>query len=100
MMLLTCADVIMRSSGRPIPGTFEIVGFLGVIVVAFAIAYTQILRGHVAIDYLVARLPRRSQYIVKSITYLLSTGLFALIAWQSYLFAGDLWGSGEVSPTE
>ena len=100
MVLLTCADVVMRSSGRPIPGTFEIVGFLGAVIAAFAIAYTQILGGHVAIDYLVARMPRRSQGIVRSFTYLVGAGLFALIAWQSYLFAGDLWASGEVSPTE
>ena len=100
MMLLTCTDVIARSFGQPIPGTFEIVGFLGVIVAAFAIAYTQLQRGHVAIDYLVALMPQRSQSIAKSFTYLIGAVLFALIAWQSYLFAGDLWASGEVSPTE
>ena len=100
MMLLTCADVVMRSAGRPIPGTFEIVGFLGVVVAAFAIAYTQVLGGHVAIDYLVVRLPHRHQGIIRCITSLAGAGLFALLAWQSYLFAGNLWTSGEVSPTE
>jgi len=100
MMLLTCADVVMRSAGQPIPGTFEIVGFLGVVVAAFAIAYTQVLGGHVAIDYLVVRLPRRRQGIIRCITSLAGAGLFALLAWQSYLFAGSLWASGEVSPTE
>ncbi len=100
MMLLTCADVVMRSAGRPIPGTFEIVGFLGVIIAAFAIAYTQVLGGHIAIDYLVVRLSRRRQSIIRCITSLAGAGLFALIAWQSYLFAGNLWASGEVSPTE
>jgi TRAP-type C4-dicarboxylate transport system permease small subunit len=87
MMLLTCADVVMRSAGRPIPGTFEIVGFLGVIIAAFAIAYTQVLGGHIAIDYLVVRLSRRRQSIIRCITSLAGAGLFALIAWQSYLFA-------------
>ena len=100
MMLLTCADVIMRSAGRPIPGTFEIVGFLGIVVAAFAIAYTQRTKGHVAIDYLVALLPRRIQGAARSFAYLISTGLFALLVWQSILFAIDLQVSGEVSPTE
>ena len=100
MMLLTCADVVMRSAGRPIPGTFEVVGFLGVIVAAFAIAYTQQAKGHVAIDYLVALLPRRIQGVARSFAYLVSAGLFALLVWQSIVFARDLQVSGEVSPTE
>jgi len=28
-MLLTCADVVMRLFDRPIPGTYELVGYLG-----------------------------------------------------------------------
>ena len=100
MMLLTFADVIMRSAGHPIPGTFEIVGFLGIVVAAFAIAYTQHTKGHVAIDYLVALLPHRVQSAARSVAYLLSSGLFALLVWQSILFARELQISGEVSPTE
>lgn len=100
MMLLTCSDVVLRFFDRPVPGTFEIVGFLGVIVAAFAIAYTHILGGHVAIDYLVARLPQRSRNAFRSLVSLLGASLFALIAWQSCLFARSLSISGEVSPTE
>ena len=100
MMLLTCSDVALRFFGRPIPGTFEVVGFLGAFVAAFAIAYTQIVRGHVAIDYLIPHMPRRQQELVRSFIYLASIGLFILLAWQSFLYARSLSLSGEVSPTE
>lgn len=100
MMLLTCADVIMRFFNRPIPGTYEIVSFLAVPVAAFALAYTQIHRGHVSIDFLVDKLHVKHRFVVKTVTNLLSIGLFALLAWQSCCYATDLRLSGVVSPTE
>lgn len=100
MMVLTTADVIGRSFRRPIPGTFEIIGFLCVVVVAFAIAYTQILRGHISVEIVVSRLPQRAQGIIGSIMCLLGLSLFILLAWQSIGLARDVWVSGWVSPTE
>jgi TRAP-type C4-dicarboxylate transport system permease small subunit len=100
MMVLTSADVILRSFRRPIPGTFEIVGFLCVVVIAFAIGHTQILRGHISVEIVVLRLPQRAQGIIGSIMCLLGLGLFVLLAWQSLELARDLWLSGQVSPTE
>jgi TRAP-type C4-dicarboxylate transport system permease small subunit len=100
IMLLTCSDVILRFFGRPIPGTFEIVGFLGAFVAAFAIAYTQVLRGHVAIDYLIDRMPHHKREIMRGFIYLVSAGFFSLLAWQSFLYGVSLSLSGEVSPTE
>jgi len=100
IMLLTCADVILRSFGRPIPGTFEVVGFLCVVVIAFAIAYTQILRGHISVEIVVSRLPQRARAAVSAITCLFCLVFFILLAWQSGVFGTILWLSGEVSPTE
>lgn len=100
IMFLTSADVTLRFFGRPIPGTFEVVGFLGAVVISFALAYTQILQGHVAVEVVVSRLSQRKQAVIDSITFLLSIGIFSLIAWQSVVFATDLWLAGEVSPTE
>ena len=49
MMLLTCADVAMRLFDRPIPGTYEIIGFLGTLAAAFALAATFFGSGQVAL---------------------------------------------------
>jgi TRAP-type C4-dicarboxylate transport system permease small subunit len=99
MMLLTCADVILRYFRRPIPGTYELVCFFGAVSIAFAMAHTSVEKGHVAVSLVVRYFPRRIQGLVDAITTCLSLILFALIAWHSILYAGDLRSTGEVSLT-
>ena len=113
MMLLTCADVIMRFSVtvfrtyrweflkpfRPIPGTYELVSFLGAVAVSFAMAHTSVEKGHVAVSLVVRLFSERVQAIIESVTNVLGLILFAMISWQSVLYANDLRASGEVSLT-
>ncbi|HEX15651.1 MAG TPA: TRAP transporter small permease [Deltaproteobacteria bacterium] len=99
MTALTCADVILRAFRRPILGTYEIVGFLGAVVIAFALAETTVERGHVAVEVLVTRLPLRIQGIIYLITHLLGIFLFLLIAYECWSYGNDLKASGEVSLT-
>lgn len=99
MMLLTCTDVILRFFHRPILGTYEMVGFLGTVIIAFALAYTSIERGHIAVEILVDRLPVKAQNTLEGFNHLIGAALFLLIAWQSKVYAGDLRASGEVSLT-
>ena len=99
MMLLTCADVVLRFLRRPIPGTYELVCFLGAVAVSFAMAHTSVQRGHVAVSLVVRLFPRRIQGLIDTVTTILGFVLFLLIAWQSVLYANDLRASGEVSLT-
>jgi TRAP-type C4-dicarboxylate transport system permease small subunit len=99
MMLLTCVDVFLRYVSRPIPGTYELVCFLGAVAVAFAMAHTSVERGHVAVSIVVQLFPRRIQDLIEVITSSFGLTLFALIAWQSAEYANDLRASGEVSLT-
>jgi TRAP-type C4-dicarboxylate transport system permease small subunit len=99
MMLLTCADVVLRLFGHPILGTYEMIGFLGSIVVSFSMAYTSLEKGHVSVEILVERLPERLQMVIDTIGSFISTVLFGLISWQSAIYALDLKHSGEVSMT-
>ena len=99
IMLLTCADVVMRLFGRPIPGTYELVGYFGALIVAFALAYTSVERGHISVELLVDRLPARPQSLIEGAGHLVSAVLFGLLAWQSRVYAMDLVESGEVSLT-
>lgn len=99
MMILTCADVILREFRRPIPGTYELVCFLGAAAVAFAMAHTSVERGHVAVSIVVQLLPQRIQALIEGITSSFGFIFFVLIAWQSVLYALDLQHSGEVSLT-
>lgn len=99
MMLLICSDVVLRYFGHPIPGTYEIVGFLGAVVISFAMAYTSVEKSHIAVDILVQRLSRRTQAILEGITSLFSFVLFGIITRQCQIYAMELRHSGEVSLT-
>lgn len=101
MISLIVADIIgIKFFNWPIPGAIEMVGFLGVVVTAFAIAYTQVLRGHIQVEFFVMRLPKRLQASVIALVSLLGVVLFALLAWRSYDFARVLQSTGEVSMTQ
>lgn len=98
MMLLTVMDVSLRYLfNRPIPGAFELTGFMMAILVFFALAYTAIQRGHITIDLVVSRLPQRIQAVIYSITYFLSLGLFSLVTWRNVLQAKTTWLRSDVS---
>ena len=99
MMLLTSADVVMRLFDRPIPGTYEIIGFLGALAVAFALAHTSVEKGHIAVDLLVNLLPPRVQILLDVFGAMMGTAIFGAITWQSAMYALDLRQSGEVSAT-
>ena len=64
MMLLTCADVVLRFFRHPIPGTYEIVGLMGTVGVAFALAYTTAQQGHIAVEFLVRKMPEKIQAVI------------------------------------
>lgn len=99
MMLLTTADVILRAFRHPILGTYEIVGLLGAIVIAFAMPQTTLQEGHVSVEILVSRLPGTAQRVIHMITRGLTIVLFGFIAWECFQYGKDLEGAGEVSMT-
>jgi hypothetical protein len=57
MVLLTVSDVILRSFRVPIIGAYELVAFSGVVVVGFSLPLTQWTKGHIAVDFLILKLP-------------------------------------------
>ena len=99
LMLLTIADVLMRILGRPIVGTYELVGLGGAIAIGLSLPLTSWVRGHIYVDSFVARLPRLPRAILNVATRLLVLALFFLIGWNLLKYAMDLRGAGEVTPT-
>ena len=83
MVLITVADVLLRLFlDRPIRGTLEITEFLMVIAVFFAMGYTGMMKGHIAIQILPSRLPEWPRAVLDSIADLISIGFCCLIMWQ------------------
>lgn len=99
MMLLTCADVVGRYIGYPVKGTFDIVGLLGTFVVALPLAYTQMLKRHVAMEFMATHGSRLVQAIANIIVCLLGIGTYALIAWRCVVLGSKFWTVGRVSDT-
>ncbi len=99
MMFLTCVDVIGRLFGHPILGAEEIVGFMAALAMAAAMPYTHAMHAHVGVDMLVKELSPKAQAIIDSITNFLAFVLFSLMGWQTWLYAGTLKRSGQVSMT-
>ena len=64
MAFLTCSEIILRFLRKPIPGSYDIVGFLLAITIAFAMARTTLQRKHVAVQLLTMILSRRIQKII------------------------------------
>ncbi len=97
MMMLTVVDVIGRFFKSPIFGSVELVGFLATIVVAAALPYTYKMDGHVGVEILVRLLSEKIQVGIDIFTRTLTLILFILITWQMFLYAEDIYQTGEVS---
>ena len=97
MIFLTCANIFLRLVWKPIIGTFELMGYFGAVITAFALGYTQISRGHIAVDVMVLRFSERTRRILNVINSLICTVFFALVTWQIAKYGTTLWKTGEVT---
>ena len=113
MMLMSTADVLLRLIGplysifkykflshiQPIPGTYELVSFLGTVAAAFAIAHTSIKGGHVSVSLVTRLLPEKAKTVIQIIKNTLALLFFGLLTWRSILYALELKLYREVSMT-
>jgi TRAP-type C4-dicarboxylate transport system permease small subunit len=99
MIGIACANMVMRPLGTPLKGTYELVGFTGALTIAFALGYAQITRAHIAVDILATRYSKRTLRVMNSISSLMGTIFFILVAWQVSTFATTIWKRGETSET-
>lgn len=98
LTLLTLANVITRYFGDvSLAFTEEISVFLIVLLTLFGAA-TAFARGrHLAITFVVDRLPGRLGRMVKALAQLCSIALFAVLGWYGALMFMDDWYSGMTS---
>ena len=100
IILLTCIDVSMRYFfNRPIAGTYDLVSLMGAVIAAFAMPYTMLMKGHVAVDLLVRTLSSKKQLVIETVTHVVGILLFLIMVWQCFALASDMKAAGEVTPT-
>ena len=80
-------------------GAYETVGFLGAIVIAFALGYTQKRKDHIVVDILTEKFPKRVNRVLDGINYFITTIFFAIVSWQVFVWGMKISKSGEVSET-
>jgi TRAP-type C4-dicarboxylate transport system permease small subunit len=99
MMFLTVADVLMRSAGYPILGTYEIVSLLLAVVIGFTIPVVSLDKGHVYMEILLDKLSGKSSAVIITFTRVLCIILFFIIGYNLFRVGNEFHASGEVSST-
>lgn len=99
MMGLACSNMVMRSLGYPVKGTFELMGFLGAMVASLSLAGTQASGGHIVITIFQRHLPKVMRKVLDILTSFLSLFFFGLMAWQIWELALSIREFEELSET-
>jgi TRAP-type C4-dicarboxylate transport system permease small subunit len=99
MVLLTCANIVFRLFWVPISGTYELMGFSGALLTAFALAHTQVKKGHIAVDVLVNVFPPKTRWVITAVNNGMCAMFFVLAGWQLVIKANTLRTTGEVTET-
>ena len=99
MILMTCLNIFSRIFLSPVKGTYELMGYFGAMVTAFALSYTQLKKAHIAVDVLVGQFSQKTQLILQGFNCLVCMVFFAIAGWQINKLARTLWQTGEVTET-
>lgn len=100
VMFLIVANVISRRLLSPVPGTVELVEMSGAVLLAMAVAYTAMMKGHITVGVLVERFPPRLQAAVDLVVNAASLFFSFLLARETFVFAAKMahrgWTTGHL----
>jgi TRAP-type C4-dicarboxylate transport system permease small subunit len=96
---LAAANMISRAVYRPIPGSYELIGFLGAVAVASGLGYTQIAKGHVIVNILTDRFSPAVNRILDAVNHVVGAAFWGLVAWQTVKWGIRIGKTGELSQT-
>ena len=83
MVLLIIAEVIARRAlDAPIAGRVELTSLSLILVVFLTLAYCAAKGGHIEMDILTSRFPKRAQAGIGTLIHLLTTGMLGVASWQ------------------
>jgi TRAP-type C4-dicarboxylate transport system permease small subunit len=100
MLFLTSVDVIgSKVFNKPLPGSFDWIGYLQVVAVGGAVAVGFYANRHIAFEFLVLHLPAPAKKAVVCFISLLCLVFFVILSWESVLYGFSLRRAGEMSST-
>lgn len=98
-MGIAVANMFLRPMGRPIQGSFELMGFGGALIAGFALGGTQERRNHIFVDILFERFGPAAKRLLDALSHLLCAAFFGLAGYRTTRLALDMIRTGEVSET-
>jgi TRAP-type C4-dicarboxylate transport system permease small subunit len=99
LTLLATMNVALRIFQVPVGGTYEVVSFLGAIVTAGALGYTQKRKDHIVVDILSEKFPAPVKRVLDRVSYTLTLLFFSVVSWQTFVYGKRLLRTGELSET-
>ena len=85
MLALYTINVVGRYVfNRPLLGADEMISFGMGLIVFLGISYTALDKGHVEIELIKSRLPKRAQIILSIFTSFLSAAFWGILSWQAW----------------
>ena len=99
LTVLATMNVALRIFQVPVGGTYEVVSFLGAIVTAGALGYTQKRKDHIVVDILSEKFPAPVKRVLDRVSYALILAFFSIVSWQTFVYGKRLLRTGELSET-
>jgi TRAP-type C4-dicarboxylate transport system permease small subunit len=96
---LAIVNMISRAVFTPVPGSYELIGFLCAVAAAMGLGYTQLAKGHVAVTIVTDMFSPRANRVLEGVSHLVSAAFFCLAAWQTVRWGTGLARAGELSET-
>ncbi len=99
-MAVVVVNVLLRALfNRPLLGTIEYVNILTAVTIGLALAYCAFCNGQIAVDFVMEKLPARTQAVSDVITGILALGFWGLAASYMLDYSHEMLNSGLVSST-
>jgi len=99
LTLLATMNVALRIFRVPVSGAYEVVSFLGAVVTAGALGYTQKRKDHIVVDILSDKFPAPVKRVLDRVSYALILVFFSIVSWQTFVYGKRLLVTGEMSET-
>ncbi|HOC46190.1 MAG: TRAP transporter small permease [Syntrophorhabdaceae bacterium] len=99
LMTVATTNVVLRMVHAPYRGAYEVVSFLGAVVIAFALGYTEKHKGNIVVDILTEKFPKIARDTLEGFNYVVSGIFFVFVSWQVYECGMKIMQSGELSET-
>ena|SRR3990172_1161265 len=99
LTLLATMNVALRIFRVPVSGAYEVVSFLGAVVTAGALGYTQKRKDHIVVDILSDKFPAPVKRVLDRVSYALILAFFSIVSWQTFVYGKRLLVTGEMSET-